>query len=201
MTPRQSAIAVSLRRRPHWLRARLARSVALALLCVVGFSAAGCAKRKIAVFPLMFNPATTRAPEPMDPPEMATSLPEEAPPALVIPPPRPRRPVVRSAEVAATPAVEPEPPKPVPPRISLRMSPAQESDYRQRTNQAIAVAERNLQSVNGSNLSVAQQDLVEKIRGFLSQSREAVRTGDWLRAHSLATKAQVLSEELISLKS
>lgn len=58
-------------------------------------------------------------------------------------------------------------------------------------------AERNLQSASGKQLSAAQKDLVEKIRGFLNQSHEAIKSDDWVRAQSLAEKARVLSAELV----
>jgi len=50
----------------------------------------------------------------------------------------------------------------------------------------------------GRQLNPTQSDLVEKIRGFLRQAREAIRDSDWLRAKNLAQKAQVLSAELIN---
>lgn len=197
MTPRQSALPCGARRRPDSRPA--VSSGALLLLCLLAFAVASCGKHKVPVMPLTFNPNMNRPAEQVEPPELAAVFPENGIVNLVIPPPRPARPAVRAA---STPVIEPEPivPKASPPRISMRLSPAQESDYRQRTMQSIAVAEKNLHSVNSSTLSVPQQDLVEKIRSFLSQSREAIRSGDLPRAHILAQKAQVLSEELISLK-
>ncbi len=65
-----------------------------------------------------------------------------------------------------------------------------------RTYEDINAAERNLQLAYGKQLNTAQHDLVEKIRGFLGQAREAIRAGDWVRARTLAQKAQVLSVEL-----
>jgi hypothetical protein len=47
-------------------------------------------------------------------------------------------------------------------------------------------------------LSAAQQDLVEKIRSFVSQSRDASKSGDWARAQNLAQKARLLSIELLN---
>jgi hypothetical protein len=66
------------------------------------------------------------------------------------------------------------------------------------TNESIQVAERNLQSALGRQLTPTQTDLVGKIRTFIGQAREAIRDGDWLRALNLAKKAQVLSAELVS---
>jgi len=58
-------------------------------------------------------------------------------------------------------------------------------------------AEHNLQFANGKQLSAAQKDLTEKIKGFLSQSHEAIMADDWVRAQNLAEKARVLSAELV----
>ena len=58
-------------------------------------------------------------------------------------------------------------------------------------------AEQNLQLSNGRQLSAAQKDLAEKIKGFLSQSHDAIRSDDWVRAQNLAEKARVLSTELV----
>jgi len=66
-----------------------------------------------------------------------------------------------------------------------------------RTNEDINAAERNLQLAYGKQLNTGQHDLVEKIRGFLGQARESIRAGDWVRARTLAQKAQVLSVELV----
>lgn len=82
--------------------------------------------------------------------------------------------------------------------MSPSLTPAEEAAYRQKTNEALAAAEKNLQTVRGKRLNAAQHDLVEKVRGFLAQAREAMATGDWVRAQNLAQKAQVLSQELVS---
>jgi hypothetical protein len=84
-----------------------------------------------------------------------------------------------------------------PPRISPVLSAAdQERLTRLATNQ-IRVAEKNVQSANGKRLNSAQQDLYQKVQGFLGQAHEAIRVNDWVRAQNLAEKAQVLSSELI----
>jgi hypothetical protein len=76
------------------------------------------------------------------------------------------------------------------------MPPEQQAEYQRKTQEAIALAERNLQQASGRTLNAAQRDMAEKIRGFLAQSREAGREADWVRALNLAQKAQVLSNEL-----
>jgi hypothetical protein len=56
--------------------------------------------------------------------------------------------------------------------------------------------EKNLSLSSGRSLNASQQDLVSKMRGFAENAREAMRTGDWVRAKNLSKKAEVLSEEL-----
>jgi hypothetical protein len=58
------------------------------------------------------------------------------------------------------------------------------------------VAEHNLAAASGKPLNATQADLASKVRSFISDAREAGRSGDWTRARDLAKKAQVLSEEL-----
>jgi hypothetical protein len=84
------------------------------------------------------------------------------------------------------------------PQISPQLSRSDQAAYERKTGENISVAERNLQQTNGKQLSAAQQDLTEKIRSFLAQSREASKDGDWARAQNLAQKARLLSAELIN---
>ncbi|HYL10584.1 MAG TPA: hypothetical protein VEU31_07595 [Candidatus Acidoferrales bacterium] len=91
---------------------------------------------------------------------------------------------------------EPVDSRPAPPQLSPSMSPQEQAAAQKQTNESIGAAEHHLQSALGRQLTPTQSDLVEKIRGFLGQAREAIRDGDWLRARTLAQKAQVLSAEL-----
>jgi outer membrane biosynthesis protein TonB len=164
----------------------------LLLLLVIGIS--GCRKRTVHAAPpapvpeaepAPVNPQPTapNAPASESKPETPESAP--SPPALVVPPPRTTPP-------------KPEPPKPAPPQISPRLSPEEQAAAEQKTYEDIGTAERNLQAAYGKQLNAAQHDLVEKIRGFLGQAREAIRASDWVRARNLAQKAVVLSVELIN---
>ncbi len=115
-------------------------------------------------------------------------------------------PVARTAPVrphngmgpAQTGETEPTDPRPTTPQLSPRMSPQEQAAAEKQTREDIGAAERNLRSALGRQLNPTQSDLVEKIRGFLGQAREAIRDSDWLRAKNLAQKAQVLSAELIN---
>ncbi len=84
------------------------------------------------------------------------------------------------------------------PATCRSLGPLRSSRARLLLNEDISLAERNLRAASGKQLNAAQLDLLEKIRGFLVQAREASRAGDWLRARNLAQKAQVLSNELVN---
>jgi hypothetical protein len=83
-----------------------------------------------------------------------------------------------------------------PPLIIPQLSAQDAANAQQQTNTSLSIAERNLASIQGKALNASQSDLVSKIKGFVSDAREAGRSGDWTRARSLARKAQALSEEL-----
>ncbi len=114
---------------------------------------------------------------------------KQAPPVLVVPEPKPV-PVEPKPKSAA-------PPVPAP-KISPRLSPAEQAELERKTKEAITTAERNLEKSFGKKLSETQHDMVQKIRGFLAQSREAIQAHDWTRAWTLAEKARVLSVELVA---
>jgi hypothetical protein len=133
------------------------------------------------------------ADESIDPvPELRLELPP--PPALLAVSAVPARPHVapeptRESNVAA---------KPEPPAIAPQLSPAETNDARQQMITSLSVAESNLSRSQGKQLNSTQSDLASKIKGFITDARSAERDGDWTRARSLATKAQVLSEELVA---
>jgi hypothetical protein len=176
---------------------------------VILLNGAGCRKRTPpAPAPLVILPSASESQPSTQPAEGTATKPAETkPPAtqpapdLVVPPakksaPRSSTPRAAPAEPPATPA-EPAP-KPTPPKMSPRLSPAQQAEYEHKTNSAITIAEKNMQATYGKQLNAAQTDLLEKVRGFLGQAREAARAGDWQRAFNLADKAQVLSIELVN---
>ncbi len=78
------------------------------------------------------------------------------------------------------------------------MSAADASAARQQMTSSITEAEKNLARSQGKKLNAIQSDLATKIKQFIGDAQSASREGDWTRARSLATKAQVLSEELAS---
>jgi len=156
------------------------------LLCILALVVSGCKKRTVHAAPPAVNTAPPEEPASpaAAPAEVKPETPSETPPA----------PATTPAPVA--PPAKPAPPRPVPPQISPQISPEEQAAAERRTYEDTRVAERNLQVAYGKQLNAAQHDLVEKIRGFLGQAREAMRASDWVRARNLAQKARVLSVEL-----
>jgi len=188
------------------------RMALLFLAAGVSLAATGCARSSVhAASPA---PAPLAADAAMARPMSTAPDTYAAPPVEPLPPP----PVIPEPEVSAEallPAAKPpalrkpaggppsaeavsEAARPPAPLISPELSPGARATYQRKTAEDTRVAEENLQEAGGKQLNAIQQDLVEKIRGFLAQSREASQDGDWARAQNLAQKARLLSAELIA---
>jgi hypothetical protein len=182
---------------------KLRSQLALLFLCVSAPILVGCGRNIVrAASPSVTTPpqpeakpvatASVPAPEPIPAPEITQPAPELAPTPVAEPrPPRPR----------PAPAPAPAPPQPVapvaPPRISPVLTAADQQRLTQLATDQIRVAERNLQSTTSKRRNSLQQDLYQKVQGFLEQAHEAIAANDWVRAQNLAEKAQVLSSELV----
>ena len=129
-------------------------------------------------------------------PPPAIPDPTTPPPALVVPHPKPAKPTRAVAEPAAEPPAD-QPAHPPAPQISPQLSPEEQANYQHKTKEDLDVAEKNLQQANNRKTSAAQDDLKEKIRRFIEQSRDATKAGDLARAQNLAQKARLLSIELV----
>jgi hypothetical protein len=81
-------------------------------------------------------------------------------------------------------------------QLAPPMSKAQEQQSRDNTNQLLATTNANLKSISSRQLTPAQQNAVEQIRAYMSQSKAAADAGDLERAHTLAYKAHLLSNDL-----
>jgi outer membrane biosynthesis protein TonB len=136
-------------------------------------------------------PEVAEAPPPTPPPTESAPLPVAPTRSKPAPPPHKQSAEPQTAE---TPSEQTRPPAP---QISPELSPNDQATYAHKTDEDISVAQKNLQQSQDKRLSAAQLDLVEKIRSFVSQSREASKAGDWARAQNLAQKARLLSVELI----
>src|SRR5450755_415865 len=180
-----------------------ARALLVCCVCVWPFIG-GCSARKNTpnrwpsagmlrpVMPATIAPHPRPLPEEsVDPvPELRLEIPP--PPPLLAARSTPSRPRVAPAPAADSGAAA----KPEVPVIAPQLSAAESSAAQQQMTSSLAVAEKNLAYSQSKNLSATQTDLAAKVKEFVDDARAAARDGDWTRARSLATKAQVLSEEL-----
>jgi hypothetical protein len=74
---------------------------------------------------------------------------------------------------------------------------AEQASHQRSTEQLKLATEENLKKIEGRQLSPAQQEMKNQIKQFMEQSKAAADAGDLDRAHNLALKAHLLSEELV----
>jgi hypothetical protein len=195
------------------MRAAGVRNSALLVACGLAIFAGGCARGNVhAAAPVTAPPTPTLseterpmtiAPDTDATPPVETAAQAAQPPVVAEEPaepvnipetkntPAPRKPPEPVAEAAAEP-----PARPAAPLISPQLSPGDQASYERKTGEDIGVAEKNLQAAQGKRLNAVQQDLVDKIRNWVAQARDASKTCDWTRAQNLAQKARSLSIEL-----
>lgn len=87
--------------------------------------------------------------------------------------------------------------RPPAPQISPQMSQSEQAELTKQTQQYVANAEQNLHRADGRELNPNQRDMVDKIRGLLDQSQDAIHTSDWSRAKNLSQKAYLLSLDFV----
>jgi hypothetical protein len=143
-------------------------------------------------------PAPTPSQEPQKaPPAASAKKPESTAKAA----PKKRR---RRKHVAAKPDSAPE--KKVvknggtaDPAVQLApgVSNEQASRQRQSTTQLLATTDTNLKQLASRQLSETQQDSVSQIRKYMEQAKAAEDAGDVQRAQNLASKALMLSDDLV----
>lgn len=72
----------------------------------------------------------------------------------------------------------------------------QEAHNRENTAQLLATTDQNLKMLASRQLSPAEQSMVDQIHSYMRQARSAADSGDLARAHTLAFKAHLLSDDL-----
>ena len=82
-------------------------------------------------------------------------------------------------------------------QISPSVPQQQASSQLQKTNDLLNTADANLKSISGAQLNSSQEDMVKQVRTYMEQAKNAAGAGDLERANNLATKAQLLSAELV----
>ncbi len=82
-------------------------------------------------------------------------------------------------------------------QLTPGMSKEQASSQRQNTSQLLAATDNNLKQISARPLNSSQQDSVSQIRKYMEQAKEAEQAGDVDRARNLASKALLLSDDLV----
>ena len=150
--------------------------------------------------PTAAPPAPEAAPEPQKTqPEAATKKPESKAPA-------PKTAKKKHRHRKTTGATSATPDKKVvrnggtvDPAVQLTpgMSPEQASSQRQSTTELLAATDANLKQISSRSLDSSQQDSISQIRKYMEQAKTAEKAGDLQRAHNLASKAVLLSDDLV----
>jgi len=81
--------------------------------------------------------------------------------------------------------------------LAPSMTSEQASHQRENTSKLLASAEQNLQKIAGRKLNSNQQAMVDQVRSYMLQAKEALNRGDLQRGHNLALKANLLSDDLV----
>ena len=110
--------------------------------------------------------------------------------------PKKRRPVKKTSPQSAKVVVRNGGAKDNSGQLAPAMSQEQELHSRENTAQLLATTDSNLKVIAGRQLSDSQQGMVDQIRTYVQQSKIASDAGDLPRAHTLAYKAHLLSDEL-----
>jgi len=81
-------------------------------------------------------------------------------------------------------------------QLTPAMTQEQELHSRENTAQLLATTDSNLKRLTGRQLSDSQQSMLDQIRTYMRQSKDASDAGELSRAHTFAYKAHLLSDEL-----
>ncbi len=196
---------------------RVARAIVIASVIASVLALGGCfLKKKPAVPPPQAQaPTVTQPPPEAQPPAPAVSEPTreqpapqpaaEAPAPAPAPAPKPKakRRVTRKAPVEKPADKQPSRTvvndggaQPATPQLSASMPDDAAVHQRFNTAQLLEATDYNLKSVN-RQLSADEQAMVQHIRSYMQQSRDATKEGDNDLAYRLAFKAHQLSDALV----
>jgi len=174
----------------------------------------GCEFRRKPKIPVQATAPTTMpqpegpkpvTPEPVQQPTVVDTTPvQQTTASETKPKPKPRR--VARKIVPAEPATAPTTPgpqtatqggpKPAEAPVQITAELPRSAAMRQNTGQLLDATENNLKKLN-RQLSDNEQATVRQIRTYIVQAKAAVNDGDLERAYNLATKANLLSNELV----
>ncbi len=88
---------------------------------------------------------------------------------------------------------------PSPPRLlSSQVGREEEERLKQQAATRIEGTEQMVRQINAKKLAKDQEEVFSTIRSFLSKAKEALALKDFLRAFTLADKARILAEGLLT---
>jgi hypothetical protein len=175
-----------------------------AILGLCGLTTSSVAAVVVSAQPLQLSqqtqptPAPASAQEPQQPqPEAASKKPESQTKA-----PRKKRHHRKSAPNTSTATPEKKVVRnggTTDPSIQLApsVSAEQATSQRQNTTQLLAATDANLKQIESRTMNSTQQDSISQIRKYMEQAKSAEQVGDVERAHNLASKALLLSDDLV----
>lgn len=82
-------------------------------------------------------------------------------------------------------------------KFSPGLTQDQANRQRGKVNYLLTSTESNVQKISARQLSAAQQDSVKQIRSYMEQAKTALDEGDLQRGENLATKARLLSDDML----
>lgn len=197
------------------------RSFPTVLLLVLLLAVGGCKKKQKAT-PSTAAQAPTitaqAAPPAETKPEPAPATPADLPPANpgpVKPKPKPKPKAVRKPAPPKSDSARAENPtvaKATPPRVVVQpgntstsesagavvldMPHTEGAHHRFTTEQLMQSTDANVKSLKRV-LTADERAILQQVQAFMTQAREAIQTNDLVRAHNLALKAHLLSDELV----
>jgi len=161
------------------------RSATLAAVALVSLLGSGCHKKTLPAPPPVPTAQAPATAAPHAPPTPATARPHTAPP-----------PVSPTTPEPAPPPQQPQLPQPEF-RLGQALTPEEQRANNVLIDRYLQQATQALASIGSHRLSNEQKSSVAQIRGFMDQARE-MRSTDVLRARSLAERAAVLAQDLLS---
>ena len=189
------------------------RAIVIGVLLAFSLALSGCKKTKPPLPPPQAQAPTipdTNVPGTI--PEVPVPQPEPAPTPTKPAPTITKKPKSRPRGEAKRNPLPPQPSAPAPgdkavieeggkqpdpaqPPLVAEANP-QAAQQRINTNQLLSAAEYNINNLHRT-LTTDDQAIIQHIRGFIDQSRQAMKDGDMERAYTLATKARLMSDELV----
>ena len=82
-------------------------------------------------------------------------------------------------------------------QLAPGISAAQASSQRQSITQLLAATDGNLKQIAGRPMNPTQQESISQIRKYMEQAKAAEQAGDIEQAQNLASKARLLSDDLV----